>query len=234
MLETISSNPLVNHFVRNDHFDDRPQNSGEVRWRPAGKLRGQRKHMNDSDDKREARERHISLLTKIARDRSRPAFQELYQHFAPRVRAFLQGGGSDPHAAEEIAQEAMINVWRKAHLFDPTKAAVSTWIFTIARNARIDHLRRTNRPEPDVNDPAFKPEPQALPHELLSREEEAVRLRTVISTLPDEQQKVLKLAFFEEMSHAEVASQLDIPLGTVKSRIRLALGRIRSVLGDDA
>lgn len=195
--------------------------------------RGSRDQMNEVDVTNIARDRHVALLGEVAHERSKLAFKELFEHFSPRIKAFLQGSGSDPHAAEEVAQEAMISVWRKAHLFDPAKAAVSTWIFSIARNARIDHLRRSKRPEPDVNDPAFAPDPEKQPHELVTQEEEATRIRRAMEKLSNEQREVLYLAFFEEKSHTEVAIQLEIPLGTVKSRIRLALSRIRSELGDD-
>ncbi len=134
--------------------------------------------------------------------------------------------------AEEIVQETMVKVWRKADQFNPSKASASTWIFTIARNVRIDLLRKINRPEPDMNDPAFVDEPQAHPADILSAEQQAARLRNVIAELPEDQQNVLRLAFFEDKAHPEVASELGIPLGTVKSRVRLAVKRIRRELGD--
>lgn len=188
--------------------------------------------MNTDTERREQQDRQVALMTAVARDKDKEAFRKLFDHFAPRLQGFLMGSGSDPHLAEEIAQEAMVSVWRKAQQFDPDKAAVSTWIFTIARNARIDHLRRAKRPEPDVNDPAFASEPEPQPHDLVSQEQEATRLRRIIAQLPEEQQVVLRLAYFEEKPHSEVAKELDIPLGTVKSRIRLAIGRIRTELGD--
>ena len=125
-----------------------------------------------------------------------------------------------------------INIWKKARLFDPEKAAVSTWIFAIARNARIDLLRKVHRPMPDFDDPAFVTAEEPSAHQLVSRAQESKRLKEMLAMLPPEQQEVLRLAFFEEKTHPEVAAELGVPLGTVKSRIRLALGRIRSELGD--
>lgn len=177
------------------------------------------------------REEMVQYIAAVANYQDKAAFEKLFRHFAPRIKAFIQGGGFDANVAEEVVQETMINVWRKAKQFDPKKAAVSTWIFTIARNARIDQFRRSNRPEPDMNDPAFVPNPEPQPQEIISREQEARLLSNMLETLPKEQGDVLKLAFFEEKSHMAVSEELGIPLGTVKSRIRLALGRIRSELG---
>ena len=172
------------------------------------------------------------LVLAIARDRDREAFQALFLHFAPRLKSYLQRSGADAGEAEDVVQEAMINVWRKAALFDPSKAAVSTWVFAIARNARITHVRKQNRPEPDPNDPAFAPEPEPQPLETVSREQEARLVRDAVRDLPEEQQAVLRLAFFEDKPHAAVAEELALPLGTVKSRIRLAMRRIRAALGE--
>lgn len=173
-----------------------------------------------------------ALLSAVAESQDRAAFHALFEHFAPRVKAFVQRQGTDPHMAEEVVQETMVNVWRKAGQFDPAKASVSTWIFTIARNLRVDLIRRANRPMPDMNDPALVPEPEPRAHEVISLEQEAERLRSAVAGLPKEQREVLHLAFFEEKAHGTVAAELGIPLGTVKSRIRLAFRRIRSELGE--
>lgn len=173
------------------------------------------------------------LLSKVAEHQDKAAFQSLFEHFAPRIKAFIQRKGTDPETAEEVVQEAMVNVWRKARQFDPAKASASTWIFTIARNVRIDLLRKAMRPEPDMNDPALVPDPEPLAHDKLAHEQDASRLKRALSGLPSDQQEVLRLAFFEEKAHAEVARELNIPLGTVKSRIRLAFNRVRSELGDN-
>lgn len=172
------------------------------------------------------------LLAAVAENRDRAAFRTVFDHFAPRLKAFMYRQGTDPGMAEEIVQETMVNVWRKAAQFDPSRASVATWIFTIARNLRIDLLRKANRPVPDANDPALVPDPEPLGHEIIGLKREASRLNKAVAELPPEQLAVLKLAYFEEKAHAQVAEELGIPLGTVKSRIRLAFKRIRSELGE--
>ena len=173
------------------------------------------------------------LLMKVAVSQDKEAFKELFTHFAPRIKGFFQGQGSSSDKADEVVQEAMVNVWRKSHLFDPTKAKASTWIFTVARNARIDLLRKENRPEPDFTDPSFFTDSEPQPDEIYERDDEAQRLQIVLAQLPEEQSKVLRLAFFEQKAHAEIAEELELPLGTVKSRIRLAFKRLRKELGEN-
>ena len=173
------------------------------------------------------------LLSAVASSQDRGAFHSLFEHFAPRVKSFLLGKGTAPELAEEAVQEAMLNVWRKAGQFDPAKASASTWIFAIARNTRIDLIRKTVRPELDPNDPALVPDAPKPAFEAVSAAKDAERIRTRVAALPIEQQEVLQLAFFEDMPHSEIAHKLDIPLGTVKSRIRLAVQRIRSEIGED-
>jgi len=147
------------------------------------------------------------------------------------VKAILIRQGTDPGMAEDVLQETMTRVWQKAGLFDPSKASASTWIFQIARNCRIDMLRRVNRPEPDMNDPAMVPDPDPPADQMIAASQDSKVLEERFSALPVEQQEVLTLAFFEEKAHSEIADELGIPLGTVKSRIRLALKRLRSELG---
>lgn len=172
------------------------------------------------------------LLLAVAENEDRQAFHTLFEYFAPRVKAFLFKQGTTPEMAEEVVQETMVNVWRKSAQFDPARASASTWIFTIARNLRIDMLRKENRPAPDLDDPALVPDPEPTSHDAIAREQEADRLKSAVAALPKEQQKVLELAFFQEKAHPQVAEELGIPLGTVKSRIRLAFRRIRSELGE--
>ncbi len=172
------------------------------------------------------------LMTLIAAG-DRTAFAELFGRYALRVKAFILRGGASDHDADEIAQEVMVTVWRKSKLYDPAKAAVSTWIFTIARNRRIDMVRKHKRPEPDPNDPLFQPDAEPTGHEALSAQQLAARVRDGLRTLPDEQRIVLQAAFYDGLTHAEIAAQLDLPLGTVKSRIRLSFKHLRGVLGDD-
>ena len=140
--------------------------------------------------------------------------------------------GADEALAEECAQDVMATLWHKAHLFDPARASVATWIFTIARNQRIDLLRKASRPVPDMTDPSIAPEPEPSAPETMMRAQDAVSLRSAIADLPAEQREIIQHAFFEDKTHIQVAEALDLPLGTVKSRIRLAIKRIRTRLGD--
>ncbi len=189
--------------------------------------------MTGVENGRDATETLNGLLVAVAEERDRQAFQSLFRHFAPRIKAFVLSQRTDPGLAEEIVQETMLNVWRKAAQFEPARASASTWIFTIARNMRIDMLRKARRPEPDLNDPATVPEPEPLAHERISHAQEAGRLRDAIARLPGEQREVLRLVFQEDVTHAEAAARLGLPVGTVKSRIRLALKRVRSEVGEE-
>lgn len=172
------------------------------------------------------------LIEAVARSRDIGAYREVFDYYAPRVKAYIIRLGADAGAADELAQEALLNVWRKAHLFDRSKASAGTWIFTIARNLRIDAIRREKRPELDPEDPALVPEPEASADMALAREQEGRLVRNAMGKLPPEQAEVVRLSFFEEMSHSAIAEHLEIPLGTVKSRLRLACGRMRSLLGE--
>ena len=176
---------------------------------------------------------HVNAwLGSISKTADKEAFKYLYDYFAPRLKSFLIGQGTDPQLSEEVVQETMVKVWQKSYQFDEAKASASTWIFTIARNTRVDLLRKINRPEPDFNDPAFSPDPEPLATEVIARNQDVEKLNNMLFNLPIEQREVLNLAYFEDKAHAEIASQLNLPLGTVKSRIRLALKRIRDTLGD--
>lgn len=175
-----------------------------------------------------------NLIVVIAGERDRQAFTWLYRHYAPRLKSFFLRSGLASNLAEELAQETMLQVWRKAELFDPAKAGASTWIFTIARNLRIDHLRREripSIPDSDIPDePDGAPDGEAV---LLTSEREA-RVRSALQSLSTEQATIVRLSFFGEKPHAEIARELGIPLGTVKSRVRLALARLKSLLDGDS
>jgi RNA polymerase sigma-70 factor (ECF subfamily) len=172
-------------------------------------------------------------IVRIAERGDREAFKHLFNHFAPRVKSYLIRLGAPAEAAEELAQEAMLTVWRRAASFDPSRAAASTWIFTIARNLRIDLARRDGRAPPAEDPSLFNPGPQA-PDEALSACEDEARVGAAIARLPKEQAQVIALAFFSDKAHSEIASDLGLPLGTVKSRLRLAMARLRSALGEAA
>lgn len=170
------------------------------------------------------------LLLRVGSDRDRFAFKKLYEHFAPRLKSFLLRIGSDMSAAEEICQESMIMVWRRAETFNPDSAGASTWIFTIARNKRIDKLRKDNRPLPDLNDPSFFQIPVDKSDDILQRVEEEKKIKNALKNLPPEQAKLILSAYYEEKSHRKIADETNLPLGTVKSRIRLAINRLRTQL----
>lgn len=172
-----------------------------------------------------------ALLIRVGEARDRAAFEMLFRHFAPRIKAYLLRLGAGAAAAEDLAQEAMLAIWRKAAMFDPAKASAATWIFTIARNLRIDALRRERRPEFDPNDPAFVPEAEPAADAGMVRSDEDSRLREAITLLSPEQAKVVELSFFSDKPHSLIAKELGLPLGTVKSRLRLAMTHIRTALG---
>ncbi|HSZ74320.1 MAG TPA: sigma-70 family RNA polymerase sigma factor [Rhizomicrobium sp.] len=171
-----------------------------------------------------------ALLLDVGRLRDRVAFEALFHHFAPRVKAYLLRLGAQGAQAEDLAQEALLLLWRKAEQFDPAKASAATWIFTIARNLRIDAIRRERRPEIDPDDPALVPDPEPQADAGVTRDQEDTRLRAAIARLPAEQAQVLQLSFFADKPHSAIASELGLPLGTVKSRLRLAMARIRTTL----
>lgn len=172
----------------------------------------------------------------MARSADRQAFAALFKHFAPRLKTYLVRLGTAEGVAEDLVQEAMVAVWRKAAQFDPGRASASTWIFTIARNLRVDHFRRLgNQPTRggDDDDEAIEqadtaPTPD---EELLTRQRES-GVRAALRQLTPDQARVLQLSFFEDKPHARIAQELAIPLGTVKSRVRLAVQRLRQLLPD--
>ena len=176
------------------------------------------------------RERFADLMAAIASRQDRDAFAEMFAYYAPRVKAYMLRLGAGATLAEELAQEVMITVWRKAALFDRAQASVSTWIFRIARNRRIDAARRAKHADFDREDPAFHPDGPEAPDDAVSAGQVETHVREALSTLPDEQVDLLRQAFYDGLSHREIAERTGIPLGTVKSRIRLAFGKLRAVL----
>lgn len=174
-----------------------------------------------------------ALVVAVGTGADRAAFKELFQRYAGRIKAFLIKGGARGDQAEEIAQDVMVTIWRKSASFDPSKAGAATWIFTIARNRRIDVIRRERRPEPDPEDPLYKPDAPDTPQQALARGDRDKTVRAALAQLSEEQREIIRLSFFAGLAHGEIAQQLDIPLGTVKSRTRLAFNRLRAALGDD-
>lgn len=168
------------------------------------------------------------MVRRVHVDQDQAAFAALFHHFAPRVKAFLLKSGAGDTLAEECTQDVMATLWQKAHLFDPTRAAVSTWIFTIARNRKIDALRRQRRPEPE--DLPWGPEADPDPQDVLALQQDTARLGAALKLLPEKQRLLIERAYFGELSHSEIAAETGLPLGTIKSRIRLALDRLRHAL----
>jgi RNA polymerase sigma-70 factor (ECF subfamily) len=172
------------------------------------------------------------LLQAVALDQDRGAFADLFAHFAPRLKAYLRRLSARDEQLDDLVQEIMIIVWNRAVLYDPRKANVSTWVFTIARNKRIDAIRRERRPEIDPHDPAFFNDDPKSPDVVVAEDRQAAMIRAAVEQLPSEQGEVLRLSFFEDKPHTDIADTLGIPLGTVKSRLRLAMRRLRPLLED--
>lgn len=169
-----------------------------------------------------------ALIRRVCDDQDKAAFSALFHHFAPRVKGFLMKSGASEALAEECTQDVMATLWQKAHLFDPTRASASTWIYTIARNRKIDILRRQRRPEPEDLD--WGPEDQPDQEDALDLQQEGKLLALAIAKLPEKQKHLIERAYFGELTHSEIAEETGLPLGTIKSRIRLALDRLRHAL----
>jgi RNA polymerase sigma-70 factor, ECF subfamily len=172
------------------------------------------------------------LVEAIAVRQDRGAFTRVFAYYAPRVKAYLVRLGLDGAQAEEVAQEVMVAVWRKAASFDRRQASVATWIFRIARNRRIDVFRRDQRASFDAKDPAFEPAAEAQPDAVAEAGERETRVRAAMAELPPEQRDLVRRAFYEDLSHSEIAEATGVPLGTVKSRLRLAFAKLKLSLAD--
>jgi RNA polymerase sigma-70 factor (ECF subfamily) len=172
------------------------------------------------------------LLARIAQRTDPAAFHELYQSFGPRVKVYLMRRGVDAATAEDLAQETLLTVWRRAALYSSAKGSASTWIFTIARNLWIDRLRKEVpwQELPAAHAAEISPEP--LPDAVVAESEVQLRLRAALAELPAEQQRVIELAYLEGLSHGDIAARLGLPLGTVKSRVRIAYQRLRAAVED--
>lgn len=174
-------------------------------------------------------------MREVAQAGDRTAFAALFRHFAPRLKSFLMRSGASQALAEEFAQEAMVTLWRRAASFDPARAHLSTWLYTIARNLRIDQLRRQAGLSPDEPTDLADDRPDAdqpTPDEQLLTAERQRGVREALRALPPEQALVLRRSFYEEHAHGTIARDLGIPLGTVKSRIRLAVAQLRRLLDE--
>lgn len=194
----------------------------------------------DADRGPADQQHHAQLLQRVAQHADRAAFSELFTYFAPRLKGFLIRAGAPPEQADDLSQEAMLLVWRKAAQFDAAKAGAATWIYTIARNLRIDVTRRRviDTVADDSSDTgASESDGESSGVEMsaewrASAQQRADHVQRALGQLPDEQSRVILLAFFHGKAHADVARELDLPLGTVKSRLRLAAQKLRTLLGE--
>ncbi|MFN3312674.1 MAG: sigma-70 family RNA polymerase sigma factor [Hyphomonas sp.] len=176
------------------------------------------------------RDHHAGCMEAIASRRSRDAFAELFSFFAPRIKSFMLRLGASDSEAEELAQDVMITVWQKAGLYDSRQASVSTWIFRIARNRRIDVQRRQNRPELPADDPMLMPPDIEMPDQIVARGQTEELVRERLARLSPDQKVLIQAAFYDGLSHSEIAKAFNLPLGTVKSRLRLAFLRLKGEL----
>lgn len=172
--------------------------------------------------------RWTACIARIRDDADEAAFADLFAHFAPRIKGYLIKSGASATLAEECAQDVMATLWQKAHQFDPSRASPATWIFTIARNRRIDALRKSRRPQPEEID--WTPEAPPDQADVLALEQASEDLTRAIAALPVKQKTLIEAAYFHDLSHSEIADQTGLPLGTIKSRIRLALDRLRHAM----
>ena len=211
-------------------LDDRPRRP--VAWRAAPAWAASRRTAVVSVGDKAAPDPAApsAWIVDIARTRSRDSFALLFEHFAPRVKSYLLRLGARPDQAEELAQEALLTVWRKAAYYDPARAAASTWIFTIARNLRSDAIRRERHPEDLEHEPELLPAAPQSADDAVSAGERVARVRAAIEGLSSEQAEVVRLSYFHDKAHSEISAALGLPLGTVKSRLRLAMTRLRAQL----
>jgi RNA polymerase sigma-70 factor, ECF subfamily len=178
------------------------------------------------------REAMADLLQRVAQRGDVDAFQALFATYAPRVRSYMIRQGADGATAEELAQETLLTVWRKAALFNGEKGSATTWIFTIARNLRIDRLRRA-LPWQELPEGHNEEQSEDIsPEEAVSENERSARVRDALKKLPADQHEVVALSYLDGLSHSEIAERLKLPLGTVKSRMRLAYQKIRECVED--
>ena len=175
-------------------------------------------------------ETHKALMARIAARQDRAAFRALFDHFGPRIKAVMMKSGAEEALAEDLVQDVMMTVWRKVHLYHADRGSVSAWIFAIARNARINHLRKgSSRPYEDVETMEIvSDEPGG--EEITYQNERSTSVRSALEELPADQRQIIELAYIEDMSQSEIAEKLSLPLGTVKSRMRLAYGKLKGRL----
>jgi RNA polymerase sigma-70 factor, ECF subfamily len=175
---------------------------------------------------------HRALMARVAADKDRAAFEALFLYFGPRVKSVMLKAGADHAQAEDLMQDVMMTVWRKVDLYTAERGSVGAWIFTIARNARIDRLRRNgSRPYEDVDAIDIASDEPSAEDEIYASQM-AERVTVALDELPDEQRKIVELAYLQNIPQSKIAESLSLPLGTVKSRMRLAYAKLRASLED--
>ncbi len=172
------------------------------------------------------------LLRRVAERADPAAFRELYETFGPRVKAYMMRKGADAGTAEDLAQETLLTVWRKAALYADDKGSMTTWVFAIARNLRIDRLRREVPWQELPEWRLAEPSDEARPDEAFAEKQRQLRVQAALAELPQDQREVVALAYVEGLSHSEIAARMGLPLGTVKSRMRIAYQKVRVALED--
>jgi len=166
-------------------------------------------------------------MESVSRRRDRDCFMRIYDHFAPRVRLYLRGIGSPDEVAEELAQEALLRLWQRATLYDAARSSLSTWLFRIARNLHIDRVRREPCWVPVDDEPGWPDNDDAGGFSSAESHAEQVDLQHRIERLPAVQARLIRMSYFEAKSHQEIADELGMPLGTVKSSLRRAFQRLQ-------
>lgn len=182
----------------------------------------------------ELQKEFAALAARVATSKDRQAFAQLFDYFAPRIKSYLCSLNMDDAAAEDLTQEIMLVLWHKAHLYDASKSSLSTWLFRVARNRRIDALRRDKSALLRSEEPLLQPVQASPVDEIMDDAQRDARVRVAMTALPVEQKELVRLAFFLGLSHSQISQKTGLPLGTVKSRIRLAFGRLRRALEVDA
>ncbi len=175
-----------------------------------------------------------ALMLAVARDCDKAALQALFVHFGPLIKSWLMRSGTSPSAADDLVQDTFVAVWHKAHQFDPTRARVAAWLFTITRNLRVDRLRRPGESWSTLDEAALDdiPTTDVAAEDVLSVRQRERCVRRALSQLTPDQRRLLQLNFYEDKSHADIAAQLALPLGTVKTRLRRAASLLRELLED--